>query len=225
MLTLTQLGASFLIGLLATSSPCVFPLYPGFLAYLSSTSQRIQGRRPSYVLGGLVLLGVLTAILLVGLVVASLSLALGKFLSVATPAIYLVVISLGILMLLNINPFTRLPQMRTPLLSSPLATSYIYGLLYGPVVLPCSGPVAVGVFALSFTVGQFLDKMALFFVFGLGFGMPLLLLSLVAEVKGGWLTNLFAARHTLMNRIAGIILIGVGLWGFRTVFPALRIYF
>jgi len=32
------------LGLLATTSPCVLPLYPGFLAYLSGGQEALSGR-------------------------------------------------------------------------------------------------------------------------------------------------------------------------------------
>lgn len=222
---LQQFGTAFFIGILATSAPCVFPLYPGFLAYLSSNSARLRGKKLSHLLGPLVLLGVLTAILVIGLVVAALSVALSSILAIATPLVDTAIIVLGVLLLLNINPFARLAQVRIPFLSNPFMNAYIYGLLFGPVLLPCSGPIAVGVFALSFSVGQFLDKIILFFAFGLGLGLPLLFLSFLSEIKAGWLTNFFAARHTLMNRIAGIILVLVGLWDLYINLPSLRIYF
>lgn len=225
MLSLPELGATFVIGMAGTLAPCVFPLYPGFLAYLSSNSQKMGKSRSRYLLGLLVLLGVLTTMLLIGLVVASLGIAMGSVLVVATPLADLMLVSMGILLLLNINPFVKLAQRRMPMLSSPLLSAYIYGLLFGPVVLPCTGPIVVGVFALSFSVGQFLDKMVLFLVFGLGFGLPLLLISFISEIKGKWVARFFAARHSWMNRLAGSILVLLGVWDFYVNLPALKVYF
>ncbi|MBI4287462.1 MAG: hypothetical protein HY671_03405 [Chloroflexi bacterium] len=224
MLSLQQLATSFSLGLLATTAPCVLPLYPGFLAYLSSNSQTLHSRRLRRLLGLVVLSGVLTMMLLIGLIVASLSVAIGSFLIIATPVADVAIVSLGILLLLKINPFSKLTQVRAPLVSNPFVNAYMYGLLFGPVVLPCSGPVAVGVFALSLSVGEFLGKTALFLVFGLGFGLPLLALSFISDVKGGWLTRLVAARHDLINRVAGAVLVLVGLYDFYINLPALRIY-
>ncbi|HEX7431827.1 MAG TPA: cytochrome c biogenesis protein CcdA, partial [Candidatus Limnocylindrales bacterium] len=58
---------SFSFGLLATMSPCVLPLYPGFLAYLSGQAGAETGRL-RYFLGVFVLAGVLTAMLILGAV-------------------------------------------------------------------------------------------------------------------------------------------------------------
>ncbi|MBI4330673.1 MAG: hypothetical protein HY673_05285 [Chloroflexi bacterium] len=224
-MSLPELGATFLIGMAATLAPCVFPLYPGFLAYLSSNSQRLGKSRSRYLLGLLVLLGVLTMMLLIGLVVASLGIAIGSVLVIASPLVDIMLFSLGVLLLLNFNPFLKLAQVRMPLLSNPLLSAYVYGLLFGPVVLPCTGPIVVGVFALSFSVSQFMDKMVLFFVFGLGFGLPLLLISFVGEIKGNWLARFFAARHAWVNRLSGSILVLLSIWDFYINLPALRLYF
>ena len=53
---------SLTIGLLATTSPCVLPLYPGFLAYISGGQDGLQGKSSRYFLGFFVLAGVLTMI-------------------------------------------------------------------------------------------------------------------------------------------------------------------
>lgn len=222
---LEQILTSFVVGIIATSSPCVLPLYPGYLAYLAGTSERLQGGKGRYILGFLVLLGVLTVVLALGLIVSLASIALGDVLVVVTPAADVVIILLGILLLLDKNPFTRLAQVRTPVLSNPYTGSYVYGLLYGPVILPCSGPLAVSVFALSFSVSQFFQKISLFLVFGIGLGVPLLVLSFLAAAKGDWLASQFAARHTMLNRIAGLVLMGVGSWDLKTNWDLLRVYF
>ena len=84
------------------------------------------------------------------------------------------------LLIANINPFKSLPQIRIPALRHPFANAFVYGLLYGPLTLLCSGPLVVSIFALSLTVGDALSRMSLFLWFGLGFGLPLLILSFLA---------------------------------------------
>ena len=54
---------SLSLGLLATTSPCVLPLYPGFLAYLSGGEDGRGGKWSRYLLGFFVLAGVLTMML------------------------------------------------------------------------------------------------------------------------------------------------------------------
>jgi cytochrome c-type biogenesis protein len=56
---------SFSLGLLATTSPCLLPLYPGFLAYLSGQAGSEQDRL-RYFLGIFVLAGVMTMMVVLG---------------------------------------------------------------------------------------------------------------------------------------------------------------
>ena len=100
---------SLSLGLLATTSPCVLPLYPGFLAYISGGQEGLQGKVGRYLLGFFVLAGVLTMMLALGSIIALLSVSVGRVLSVIIPIADLIIILLGILLLLNINPFKTLP--------------------------------------------------------------------------------------------------------------------
>jgi cytochrome c-type biogenesis protein len=174
-MVLERVFAFFVTGLLATLSPCALPLYPGLLAYLDGQA---QGSRPmDGLLGVPVLLGVMTMMLLLGMVIASLELAVGQVLSVVAPLAYLAVIVLGAIVLLGANPFSRRPRLRVPLLGNRLVNAYVYGLLYGPVAWPRSGPFVVSVLIYSPTVADYLSQLILLLAFALGLGLPLLNLS------------------------------------------------
>lgn len=215
---------SLSLGLLATTSPCVLPLYPGFLAYISGGQAGLQNKVSRYFLGFFVLAGVLTMMLALGGMIALLSISIGRALSLLIPLADLVIILFGILLLLNINPFKRLPQIRVPVLSHPFANAFIYGLLYGPIALPCSGPLVVSIFALSLTAAEALSKLGVFFWFGIGFGLPLLLLSFLSGAAQRWITRQFALRARLINLLSGLLLLGVGIYDLTINWPLLQIY-
>lgn len=205
---------SFLLGLLSTTSPCVLPLYPGFLAYLSGQTQTSSvGRR--FLLGPLVLAGVLTMMLALGAVIAALSISVGRALAVIIPLADLVILLLGVALLLGRNPFKGLVQVRIPILRRPLLNAYVYGLLYGPIALPCSGPLVVAIFALSLNVQEAFGSLWVFLWFGLGFGVPLLILSLFSGTLQHRLTRLFARQSRLVNTIGGVLLVAVAVYDLR----------
>jgi cytochrome c-type biogenesis protein len=203
---------SLTLGVLATTSPCVLPLYPGFLAYISGGQQGLAGKRGRYFLGVFVLAGVLTMMLTLGGIIALLSVSVGRALSLVIPLADLTIIALGALLLLNINPFKRLPQIQVPVLSHPFINAFIYGLLYGPIALPCSGPLVVGIFALSLTAAEAFSKLNVFFWFGMGFGLPLLALSFLSGASQRWITRQFARRARLINLFSGLLLLAVGIY-------------
>ncbi|MCL5995163.1 MAG: hypothetical protein M1546_03805 [Chloroflexi bacterium] len=203
---------SVTLGLLASSSPCLLPLYPGFLAYLSGQGPGNSGARASYFLGLFVLAGVLATMLLLGLVIALLAVSIGQVLAVVIPISDVVILALGVLLLLNRNPFKRLPQIQAPIASHPFVNAFIYGMLYGPLTLPCSGPLAVGIFALSFGVGDALGKLAVFVFYGVGFGLPLLVLSFLAGSTQRWVTQQLARHARPINIASGLLLVAVAVF-------------
>ena len=201
------------LGLLATTSPCVLPLYPGYLAYLSGGQAALANRQYGrYFLGFFVLAGVLAMMLALGLGIALLSLSVGRALSILIPLADLLIISLGVMLLLNYNPFKQLPQMQVPGLSNPYLNAFTYGLLYGPIALPCSGPLVVGIFAYSLSAGQALSQLSIFLWFGVGFGLPLLALSFLSGASQRWITRQFAMHARVVNLIGGLLLVAIGLY-------------
>lgn len=215
---------SLLLGLLATTSPCVLPLYPGFLAYLSGQSQ-IGGGRQRYFLGVFVLAGVLTMMLALGGIIALLAIPIGRMLVYVVPLADLLILFLGALLLLDRNPFKSLAQIQVPLLRSPFFNAYTYGLLYGPIALPCSGPLVVSVFALSLTAGEAFSKLWVFLWFGLGFGIPLFILSLLSAAFQHQVVRLFATHSRAVNVIGGLLLVGIAIYDFVLNWEVLKLSF
>ena len=213
---------SLLLGLLTTTSPCILPLYPGFLAYLSGQNEI---GRPKYFLGFFVLAGVLNMMLVLGGVIALLAIPVGSVLVYLLPLADFLILILGILLLLNRNPFKTLPQIQVPALRHPFMNAYVYGLLYGPIALPCSGPMVVSIFALSFTVGEAFSQLWVLLWFGLGLGVPLLILSLLSGALQRQLTVFFARHSRAVNFIGGLLLIGVAVYDLTKNWQLMRLFF
>lgn len=218
-----ELATAFGIGLLASLSPCGLPLYPGFLAYLAAGGPTRSGSARR--LAALVLAGVLTMMIALGGFIIALSLAVGQVLVFVTPLADVLIIALGLALLFGRNPFARLPvpaggQSR----GSSARSAYVYGLMYGPVALPCTGALVVSVMSLSLGVESIVEKALFILAFALGFAVPLLTLSVVAEASRYRLLRLFTRHHAAISRIAGVILILVGAWDLRTNLPFVRLY-
>jgi cytochrome c-type biogenesis protein len=205
--TLGPFGA----GLLSAASPCLLPLYPGFIAYLGSNARSLEGRTATGLLGLLVLLGVLTTMTIVGVVLAIAAVPTGRLLAYATPVVDGILIVLGLLLLAGRNPFERLPGMRVPVVSDPYRQAYVYGLMLGPIALPCAGPFLVSLLGISIGVVDAVGKVGTFVLFGLGFGLPLVVLSLIAGARSRQVVGWIVAHHRGVEMIAGVLLIGVAV--------------
>lgn len=212
---LAELATAFVLGSGAIlTNVCLLPLYPGLIAFLAGAMPAGRGGRW---LGVLVLAGILSMMLVIGGLLTLFRASFGQVLPVLLPIIYIAVIAFGLLMMFGRNPFERLATAQSPILRSPYLTAYAYGLLLGPMTLPCTGPIITAAF-LRGAVGAdaFAAEMLYFLAFGLGFGWPLVLLPFVAQSAQrrtvGWLTR----NHVLLTRAAGLLLIAVGLFGFAT---------
>jgi cytochrome c-type biogenesis protein len=208
----SEIFTAFALGLLATTSPCVFPLYPGYLAFLSSSRVNSPASKLRFLFGLAVLAGVLTMMIAIGALIAVLAVPIGRVLRIIVPAADGVIFILGVLLVLNRNPFQHIPTLKVPVLNSPLANAYVYGLLYGPIALPCCAPLIVAVFALSLSTEEALSRLLVFLWFGLGFGTPLLLLSLLAGSVQRVISRFFARHARWVNLTAGLLLVTIALY-------------
>lgn len=216
----SELATGFVIGLFATVSPCVLPLYPGFLAYLAARREDASASPTAKWLGFVVLAGVLTTMLVLGALMAVLTVSTSSVLRIVTPLADIVVIALGVVLLLGHDPFAKLPMIGPAKIGGGMVRSaYTYGLLYGPIALPCAAPLLVAMFGLSLSVDSFVGALAFFIAFALGFGMPLLGISLMAYSKQLSLVRFFAIHRAVVSRLAGAVLVVVGVTDLASNLP------
>lgn len=206
------IAAAFGAGLVSAASPCLLPLYPGYIAYLGANSRALEGRRATGLLGLIVLFGVMTTMLAVAIVLVAISAPMGPLLAYLTPIVDGILIVLGILLIAGRNPFEKLPGMRVPDVANPYRQAYLYGLMLGPIALPCAGPFLVTLLGISLGIGDAIGKVATFAVFGLGFGLPLVLLSLLAGVRARSVVSWIIERHRAIELLAGTLLVLVGIY-------------
>jgi cytochrome c-type biogenesis protein len=201
---------SFWLGVGAAASPCLLPLYPTFLAMLAG--RRGDDTRGRWAFLGLaVVLGVVTALTIVGMIVTAVSFSLSGVLAWVVPISAVLLVILGVLLILGRNPFAVLTTVQMPVIRHPLAQAYVYGLLYGPVALPCAGPFIVALLAISIGLEETTARLGTFVAFGLGMGAPLIVISLLGATRARSLTTWLTRHHLAIGRVAGVLLIVAAL--------------
>ncbi len=212
---MNELLQAFVLGNTAIlTNVCMLPLYPGLIAFLAGTTNKESSLGATKLLGLVVLAGVLSLMMGVGWLLYTFQRSFEDILPILLPVIYAVVIIMGILMLSGRNPFTRVGTVKTPVLRNPYAAAFAYGLLLGPMTLPCTGPLIVSAFLLGAGSAAGLASSLLYFLaFGLGFGWPLIILPLLAVSLQrrftGWTVNNFR----FLTTISGVLLVVIGLAG------------
>jgi cytochrome c-type biogenesis protein len=212
---MNELLQAFVLGNTAIlTNVCMLPLYPGLIAFLAGTATKGGSSNSTKFLGLIVLAGVLSLMMGVGWLLYTFQSSFGDILPILLPVIYALVIIMGILMLSGRNPFARLGTVKTPVLRNPYAAAFAYGLLLGPMTLPCTGPLIVSAFLLGAGSAAGLASSLLYFLaFGLGFGWPLIILPLLAVSLQRRFTGWTVNNYKILTTMSGVLLIVIGVVG------------
>lgn len=149
--------------------------------------------------------------LAVAAVLVIVAVPIGALLGYLIPAVDGLLIVLGVLLLVGRNPFERLPGTNVPIVANPFGQAYLYGLMLGPLALPCAGAFALSLIAYSVGLAETLPRILTFIVYGLGFGLPLVLLSLLAGARRERIIRFVTSRHRMIEVLGGLLLVAVGI--------------
>ncbi|GII81328.1 cytochrome C biogenesis protein CcdA [Sphaerisporangium rufum] len=195
-------------GLVSFLSPCVLPLVPGYLSYVTGMSA--DPRRGRMVAGAtLFVLGFAMVFVLGGALFGGLgSLLLGNA-EVITRVLGALTIVLG-LAFLGLLPGLQRDVRVHRLPAAGVATAPLLGVVFGLGWTPCIGPTLSAVLSLSLDQASAVRGAVLAFAYALGLGLPFVLAALAYRRA----LRAFAVvrRHSrLVTRIGGAMLVAVGL--------------
>ena len=213
---LLAVPVAILAGLVSFASPCVLPLVPGYVGYVSGMAAAGAGGARTTPMRGRVLGGVglfvagFTAVFVALMAAAG---AVGSYLvqweHVLQRVLGVVVILMGLAFLGGI-PFL---QRERRLHLSPRAGIWgapLLGIVFGLGWTPCIGPTLAAVQALALDQASAGRGVALGIAYCLGLGVPFLLVALGLQSSQRMLG--FLRRHRLaMLRLGGALLVVIGL--------------
>jgi cytochrome c-type biogenesis protein len=204
------LATAFAAGFASFASPCVWPLVPAYLSYISGVAFQDlaeQSRRVTLATVGFVL-GFGTVFTLVGLGAGVLG---RQFLGNRRPLEIVagaVVIAMGLLLIASarsgvLSRERRLHLARRP--TGPLG-AYVAGLAFAVGWTPCIGPTLTAIVALASQSGGALDGAVLLAAYSLGLGVPFLLAGMFFSRIAGSVA--FLRRHAVaLQQVAGTLLV------------------
>jgi cytochrome c-type biogenesis protein len=202
------LPIALLAGLVSFVSPCVLPLVPGYLSYVTGMSG--DPKRGRMVLGsGLFVLGFAVVFVLGGALFGGIGGVLLGNAGVITRVLGVLTIVLGLAFIGLIPGLERDVRIRR-FPAAGLAGAPLLGVVFGLGWTPCIGPTLAVVLTLSVDQGSAARGAVLAFVYALGLGLPFVLAGLAYRKA----LHAFKAvrRHTvLVTRVGGAMLVCVGL--------------
>lgn len=215
-----ELLTSFLLGLATPlTAVCVLPLYPGFLSYLSSQFDGDESRETFLLFGFLVVAGVMSFMLLLGLVFSTLiQTSLTGVIEVVSPVAFTLLGVMSIFLLLDLDFQQYLPSGTAPRFGNPLLNAFGFGFFFGAIIIPCNPAFIATFFARAFLFETPLTSIANFTLFGLGIGFPLLVFSVISATRSQQVIQLLKDHQTLIHRGSGALMLAVSVYYLVFVF-------
>lgn len=207
------LPVALLAGVVSFFSPCVVPLLPGYLSYMTGVgaADLAAGERRGRMLLGTVLfvLGLATVFVVTGVVFGTVGQLLLDYQTVITRVLGVVIIVLGLVFAGVISLGSReLRIQRLP--AAGLAAAPVLGAVFALGWTPCIGPALAVVMNLGLNEGTALRGGVLGFVYAIGLGLPFVVAGLAFTAMTR--TVGFLRRHQVaVMRIGGLMMVAVGL--------------
>ncbi len=219
-MALAELLSSFTLGLLTPlTAACVLPLYPGFIAYLSKQFSGEESRKTYALFGLLVVLGVMSFMLLLGIVFSTLlQRSLTGVIEIVSPVAFLLLGLISIGLILDIEFWNRLPSYQGPRSDNPLLNAFGFGFFFGAIIIPCNPAFIAAFFARAFLFQSPVFSVFNFVLFGLGIGFPLLVFSLISSSWSKKIVQTLTMHQTRINRVTGLIMFAVAFYYLFGVF-------
>lgn len=207
------LSVAFAAGVVAFLSPCVLPLAPGYVSYITgltgSELADTRGRRGQVLAGSLLfVLGFSVVFVSYGVLFGGAGSLLLEYADIINRVLGVLVIVMGLAFMGLIPGLQREWRMhRAPRWG--VAGAPVLGLLFGLGWTPCIGPTLTAVQTLAFTEASALRGAILSFAYCLGLGLPFVLLALAFSRMAraiGWVRE----HYVWVMRIGGGMLVVVG---------------
>lgn len=215
----TYAGA-FIAGLLSFLSPCVLPLIPSYITYITGLSfADLQAEHPSHIVRQKAILHSIAFILgftVIFVLLGASATFIGSFLQSNAMLIRkaggVLIILFGIHVTGLVPVKFLMGEKRVTIKHKPAgyAGSFLVGLVFAAGWTPCIGPILAAILTLAATEENVFDGIVLLLLYSLGLGIPFLLSSLALHQFLS-LFNRFKKYIRVFEIFTGLFLIIVGV--------------
>ena len=206
-------------GLLTYLSPCLLPLIPAFIAYITGVSlsdlkaeeKKAEVRKKTIIHALLFIAGFSIIFIMLGLTATVIGKVLFKYQKVIRIAggILIMLFGLQLLGILKLNFLTKEKQFKVATKGASYLSSFLIGVTFAAAWTPCAGPILGSILVLAGTKANVALGAKLLIVYSMGIAVPFfvtaLLVSSFLEVS-----RKLQKFISVINIIGGIVLIVVG---------------
>lgn len=227
-----SLGVAFLAGLVSFLSPCVLPLVPSYITFITgmtldelTVNGTASARRRAAWHALLFVIGFSLVFVTLGATATAFGAALLHVLPrlQQVGGVLIALFGFYLLGLLKVPALMREKRVHLAARPAGLGGSLLVGVAFGAGWTPCVGPVLASILLYASTTATMVNGMLLLGVYALGLGIPFF----VAAVGLNW--YLAGARHLArwlrpVEMVSGTLLVAVGVLMFTGRFASLSAY-
>ncbi len=216
------LAVAALAGLASFVAPCILPMIPAFLAYISGTTlsdlnqnkgnQTIVINRTNIILNSVFfVLGFSMVFSILGVIINSILVnAIGEVIGVLNQVGGIIIVSFGIFLLLStkINKLNVEKKFLPKRAKASFPLSFVFGLAFAAGWTPCVGPILGTILTLAATTPSVAFNLLL--VYSLGLGIPFILMG-VFYSRANKIIRIMSRHLKFYNIILGVFIIILGV--------------
>ena len=211
--------AALAAGMLSFLSPCVLPLVPPYLVYLTGTSlERLadaepppQVRRETVMAALLFVLGFSTVFVVLGASASAVGALLRAYSHDLSIIAGIIIIVMG-LHFLGITPIAFLMHEKRLDVPKPVGLwgAYVMGLAFAIGWTPCIGPILAAILAVAASEETVVKGAGMLAVYSVGLGVPFIVAAFAVEPFAAFLAR-FRAHLGLVEKAMGGLLVLTGI--------------
>jgi len=213
------IAAAFAAGMLSFLSPCVLPLVPPYLVYLTGTSlERFADaeaeprvKRETIAAALLFVLGFTTIFVALGASASAIGAVIRAYSGELAILAGVVIIVMG-LHFLGLTPIALLMREKRFEVAKPVGLwgAYLMGLAFALGWTPCIGPILAAILAVAASEATVVKGAGLLAVYSLGLGVPFIVAALAVEAFAAFLAR-FRAHLGVVEKAMGGLLVLTGI--------------
>ncbi len=205
----------FFEGLFSFFSPCVLPLIPLYIGYLSGQNHddKKPSRKKLFLLTTCFIIGIFIAIFLLNISVQVISSFFKEYMTLMTRIGGILIIMLGLYQfgIIRSQKLSQTKRFSTRKhVSSQFIFAFILGFTFGFAWTPCIGPALASILILGTSTGSFLVSNLLVIIYAIGLTLPFFIVGLFTDQALEWLSK----RKKWMNiavKAGAVVLIIIGI--------------
>ena len=211
----TTLSVAFLAGLISFLSPCVLPLIPGYISYISGTSfDKISDKKRNLIVAKTIFfaLGFSFVFIALGSTVSF----IGKFFLTNSnifriiAGIIIIFFSLQLIGIINLKFMNKDVRIFTVQYSNNLAFPLLVGAAFGFGWTPCIGPILGSILSLAAIEEDISKGILLLSFYSLGLAIPFIISGVLID-KFLFFSKSFRKYISTVTKVGGAILLLTGI--------------